>query len=227
MPAAALNPPTIISHLGAADRRALLDDLNYLNMGEIKSFCKKHSIPYSIWIETKEGVRKTPAEDRKGIVLDRVRHYLMTGKVAKPTRFPANVVRFEKLAPTLEATNRLYYGQYDKKNRTLMALLEKLTDSEFKDGAIARILMNEFWRKGVAPTYREYAATWLKAKENHKRPNPEWAFLSDRAARKDTRDWTALRTKKAKHVVRILAGITPPTTLRPRRTTSARASTRK
>ncbi|RFA30022.1 hypothetical protein CAI21_07335 [Alkalilimnicola ehrlichii] len=78
----------------------------------------------------------------------------------------------------------------------MIALLKQLTSGAFKDGAIARILLNEFWSNGVAPTYREYAAAWLRAKEAHTRPNPEWAFLSDKADLKDTKDWKQLRTKK-------------------------------
>jgi hypothetical protein len=100
--------------------------------------------------------------------------------------------------------DRILYGQYDKKNVAICDLLKKLTNDDFKDGATARILLNEFWRKGVAPTYREFANAWQHAKENHTKPNPEWAFLSDRADRKDTQDWKQLRTKKAKHVLQVL-----------------------
>ena len=179
-------------------------------MGEIKTFCKKHSIPYAIWMETGEGTqRKTSEDDRKGVILKRIRHFLKTGKVAKPTVFSFDVVCLESLPRALKDTDRLFYGQYDKKNRTLIALLEKLTEGKFKDGAIARILMNDFWRKGTAPTYRDYAAAWLTASTDHTRPNPEWAFLSDRADRKNTNDWKQLRTKKAKQVLEVLNGIRP------------------
>jgi hypothetical protein len=36
---------SLISNLTENEQRELLDDLNYLNTAEIKSFCKKHSIP--------------------------------------------------------------------------------------------------------------------------------------------------------------------------------------
>jgi mRNA degradation ribonuclease J1/J2 len=49
-------PP--ISKLPKEKRRALLDDLNYLNTAEIKAFCTRHSIPYTIAIETQDGSRK-------------------------------------------------------------------------------------------------------------------------------------------------------------------------
>jgi hypothetical protein len=47
--------PSLISSLAKIQRQKLLEDLNYLNTGEIKDFCKRHSIPYSIWIETSGG----------------------------------------------------------------------------------------------------------------------------------------------------------------------------
>src|SRR5258706_1777499 len=78
----------LISKLSKPERQQLLRDLNYLNIAEIKSFCKQHSIPYKIAFETKDGTkRKTTDEDRKGVMLRRVRHFLQTGAVLKETRF--------------------------------------------------------------------------------------------------------------------------------------------
>jgi hypothetical protein len=197
--------PSPISSLDRSEQTKLLSDLNYLNMSEIKSFCKKHSIPYSIWIESGGGLRRKAGEDdRKGVVLARIRHYLQTGKVLPATCFPANVVCFDPLRKKLKPTDRLYYGHYDKQSRVMVGLLEKLTDGQFKNGAVARILAREFWSKGVAPTFREFAEAWLKAKVDHKRPNPEWAFLSDRSERKDTSKWKQVRRIKATHVLEVL-----------------------
>ena len=73
-----------IEELPKEKRRELLDNLNYLNTAEIKSFCKQHSIPYAITIETKDGRRRrTQDDDRKGVMLNRVRHFLQTGVVLK------------------------------------------------------------------------------------------------------------------------------------------------
>ena len=194
-----------ISHLSEREQLELLEDLNYLNMAEIKAFSHKHAIPYSIWIETKKGGRrKTREDDRKGVILNRIRHYLRTGTVMDATCFPASVVCFDDLPEKIKPTDRLFYGQYDKKSSAMLALLKELTDAKFKNGAIARILAREYWSKGIAPTFREYAREWLRANENHKRPNPEWAFLSDRTDRKDTSNWKQLRMMKAKHVLSIL-----------------------
>jgi hypothetical protein len=197
--------PSLISQLSKTGQRELLEGLNYLNMSEIKTFCGRHSIPYAIWIETTGGGRRKTAEhDRKGVILNRIRRYLRTGNVLGPTCFPASVVCFDNLPKNIKTTDRLFYGQYDKNSEAMIGLLKQLTGGQFKDGAIARILAKEFWSKGIAPTYREYARAWLKARENHQRPNPEWAFLSDRADHKETANWKQLRAKKAKQVLSIL-----------------------
>ena len=197
--------PPLISELSQSDEQTLLEALNYLNMGEIKAFCKRHGIPYSIWIESDDGVRrKTKEFDRKGVILGRIRHYLKTAMILDATCFPAGVVCFDDLPKTLRPTDRLFYGQYDKKSDTLVGLLADLTDGRFRNGALARILAREFWSKGIAPTFQEFAASWLEARENHKRPKPEWAFLSDRADGKDTANWKRERAIKAEWVVNIL-----------------------
>lgn len=198
--------PSLISHI--VDRQQLLDDLNYLNMDEIKSVCDRSGIPYRIWILTSDGRRRRTNElDRKGIILDRLRRYLVTGIVSDPTFFPAKVVSSEAAKVNIKATDRLRYGQYDKKSATMMALLQSLTDGQFKDGAIARILINEFWRNGKAPTYQQYAKKWLQVQTERSQPNPEWAFLSDLSAGKDVTDWKQQRVKKARRVLKVLKSL--------------------
>ena len=92
--------PSLLSDLSKTEQQQLLEDLNYLNTEEIKAFCNKHSIPYSIWIETEDGGRrKTQDDDRKGVILNRIRQFLMTGKVFDATCFPASVVCCDKLPP--------------------------------------------------------------------------------------------------------------------------------
>jgi hypothetical protein len=103
----------LISELSKPQQRQLLEDLNYLNMDEIKAFSNKHSIPYSIWIETKDGGRrKTKDVDRKGVILERIRHYLRSGEVLDATCFPVAVVCFDDPSVHVEPTDRLYYGHF-------------------------------------------------------------------------------------------------------------------
>ena len=192
------------------EQQQLLDDLNYLNISEIKSFCKRHSIPFRIAVETKDGRRRmTRDDDRKGVMLHRIRHFLQTGVILGETCFRASVICFDQFSGRITADDRLFYGQYDKTNRTMIDLLKSLTGGQFENGAIARILARDFWSTGKAPTFREYASAWTHASREHLRPNPEWAFLSDRASKVAVRDWKKLRRQKAAKVRKLLNQIPP------------------
>jgi len=194
-----------ISKLVSEERRALFEDLNYLNTAEIQSFCKRHAIPYTIVVETPDGRRKKTADnDRKGVMLERVRHYLETGTILPETCFPAAAVCFDPLPGKLTPDDRLFYGQYDKANPAMIALLKQLTDGRFENGAIARILARKFWTNGEAPTFRQFASAWLGEREEHTAPNAEWAFLSDRARGDTTPDWKKRRAAKAAAVLKLL-----------------------
>lgn len=72
---------------------------------------------------------------------------------------------------------------------------------------IARILAREFWSRGEAPTFAEYAAAWLQAVSEHSQPNPERAFLGDRARGTSGPDWKSLRAKRAARVLHKLKKI--------------------
>ena len=194
-----------ISKLSKSELSDFWDDLNYLNTAEIKSFCDWHSIPYRIAIEAGDGRRKkTRDDDRKGVMLHRLRHFLKTGVVLPETVFPASVVCFDPLPENPAPDDRLYYGQYDKANRAMIGLLQELTGGHFRNGAIARILARQFWSGGAAPTFREYAMAWLEETRSHTKPNPEWAFLSDRASGQAHGDWKKVRSAKAAKVMKLL-----------------------
>jgi hypothetical protein len=198
-------PKSPISILPENEQQELLADLNYLNTAEIKSFCKRYSIPSTIAVETQDGRRrKTNEDDRKGVILHRIRHFLKTGIVLEETCFPADVVRFEALPEKLSPSDRLFYGQYDKTSHAMITLLKRLTQGKFRNGAIARIVARNLWSRGQAPTFHEYASAWLQAVKAHSRPNPEWAFLSDRARGTAGPDWKKLREKKARKVMELL-----------------------
>jgi hypothetical protein len=194
-----------ISTLSSAKRRELLRDLNYLNATEIKTFCKRLSILYRIAVEAGDGTRrKTGEDDRKGVILNRIRHFLKTGAVPGETCFRQSVVCFDPLPQKLTPDDKLFYGQYDKANRAMIALLKNLTAGKFRNGTVARILARDFWTRGKAPTFKEYARAWLRASKEHTEPNLEWAFLSDRHHQKAQGDWKKLRAKKASKVISTL-----------------------
>ena len=206
--------PNLLAHLEAGERKRLLEDLNYLNLSEMRGFCRAHGIPTAIFVESADGQRtRTRDSDRKSVVLERVRSYLRTGKVPPPTCFPARVVSPDPPPQRMTARTRLYYGWYDKSHAPLIDRLRKLTDGAFRSGAIARILCREFWSKGEAPTLSEFANAWLEenarglgvAQGRH----PEAAWLTDRAKGTAGRDWKQVRARKAEGALKLLSTISP------------------
>ena len=203
--------PNFLSQLTASERTRLLEELNYMNLEEIRRFCGERGIPYRIVAEHTDGtVRATKDTDRKPIVLARVRRYLTTGKVGRPTRIAAQIVREEDPPARPGPHDRLYYRWYAKEFEGVMRLLRDLTDGRFRDGAVARVLAMEFWTRGEAPTFEEFARSWTKAKAKERRLlTAEYAYLTDLKYQRAGGEWKALRTAKAKSALKTLARVAP------------------
>ncbi len=203
---------SLVKHLGPAQQLALFDDLNYLNIAEFRGFCDRHGIPYTIHVQTTSGrQKKTRDTDRKAVVLDRIRHYLKTGAILPPTCFAASIVKLDCDPPEeFTASDRLYYGWYNKKNAALLAQLQQLTGGKFRDGAVARLLLRDLWTAGKAPTLRQFAKAWLNAEQQGLGEHPECAWLTDRARKTAGSNWKAKRKRIAQRTLKILEKIPPP-----------------
>src|SRR6476620_5670376 len=113
-----------LSQLTASERARLLEELNYMNLEEIRGFCSVRGIPYRIMAESAEGkVKATKDTDRKPIVLARVRRYLTTGQVGQASCIPVEIVREEKPPTRLGSRDRLYYRWYAKEHEGVIRLL--------------------------------------------------------------------------------------------------------
>ena len=201
----------LLSQLTKIEQARLLEELNYMNLEEIRGFCSERGIPYRIVAEYPNGkVKATKDTDRKPIVLARVRRYLTTGEVGQPTRIPAAIVREENPPARPGPRDRLYYRWYAKEHKGVMRLLRDLTADRFRDGAVARVLAMKFWTRGEAPTFEEFSRSWTRAKvEEHRLLTPEYAYLTDLKHQRAGGDWKALRKVKAKSALETLARIAP------------------
>ena len=199
-----------LSQLTAGERSKLLEELNYMNLEEIRGFCSRRGIPYRIVAETADGkVKATKDTDRKPIVLARVRRYLTTGHVGRPTRIPAQIVREESPPARPGPRDRLFYRWYAKEFEGVLRLLRELTAGQFKDGAVARVVAMDFWTRGEAPTFEKFARSWTKAKaEQHTLLTPEYAYLTDLKHQRACSEWKALRKAKARSALKTLERIT-------------------
>ena len=112
--------PNLLSQLTKDVQTRFLEELNYLNLGEIRGFCSDRGIPYKILAEYPNGKMKATKDiDRKPIVLARVRHYLATGKVGQPTCIPAEIVRHDNPPARPGPRDRLYYRWYSKERHAV------------------------------------------------------------------------------------------------------------
>jgi hypothetical protein len=200
----------LLDKLSESDRAELLANIYYLNIRELHDFCDANEIPYAIYFEGDDGrIRKSRDLDRKGIVIDRVLHFLRTGSIKSRTLFAKSVVRFDSKRSAPTATDRVFYGAYKDSDPKMLTLMKHLTGGKFEAGAISQEVLRACWTRGAAPTYREFARLWLKAREDHTKPNPEWAFLTDRAKGVAGADWKQLRIRKASAAIAMFRRIAP------------------
>lgn len=201
-----MKPP--IDALTSDERERLLTDIYYLNMAELRGFCDARRIPYAIAVEHQDGrVTQTRDADRKGIVIDRVLHFLRTGRVKPATIFRRPVVAAKPLGRAPIESDQILYRQYKNHDEATLRLMKHLTGGRFEFGAIAQETLRACWTRNEAPTYREFAKLWEKASADHSKPNPEWAFLTDLANGTAGKDWKKLRTQKAATVLSLLKKI--------------------
>src|SRR5262245_11605735 len=203
--------PNFLSRLTKGEQARLLEELNYMNLDEIRGFCVPRGIPYKIVAEHPNGKTKaTKDADRKPIVLARVRRYLATGEVGHASCIPVEIVRKNKPPARPGPNDRLYYRWYAREHEGVIRLLRDLTAGRFRDGAVARVVAMAFWTRGQAPTFDEFARSWTKAKtEEHRLLTPEYAYLTDIKHGRADDNWRALRMAKAKSALKTLARIAP------------------
>jgi hypothetical protein len=194
--------------LSAIERNQVKADIFYLNMLELRSFCDTHAIPYMIHIEGSDGrIVQTQDPDRKGVIVDRILHFLTTGQIKAKTIFRKSVIAMQKLDHPPTASDKVLYRSYKNHDPEILSLMKRLTAGKFEFGAVAQEVLRACWSGNLAPTYREFAKMWQSAKAQHSGPNPEWAFLRDRVRGAADRNWKVLRSQKAAAVIAILTQI--------------------
>jgi hypothetical protein len=89
--------------------------------------------------------------------------------------------------------------------------LKDLTGGRFENGALARVLIMEYWTSGRAPTFAEFADAWLAARQQPRQLlTDDYAYLSDRQRGQAGPDWKSVRNQKAARALATLDRITGP-----------------
>ena len=178
--------------------------MNYLNISEIRSVCDEFGIPYKILYRKGGRLLKASTFDRKDVLLERIRSFVGNGEIPEPTVLEERIVDLGPIPNKPKETDLIKFGQFKHGHKGIESLLEKLSEGKFKDGAIARDVLRDFWTEGEAPTYTQFLKAWFKAVKEHTKPKAEWAYLTDLGNGMDMEEWKKYRTEKARRVIAAL-----------------------
>ncbi len=129
--------------------KEILEDMNYMNLAEIRSLSDVLGIPYKILYKKGNRFCKTSTFDRKDVLLERIRSYATTGKLPDPTVLAEKIVDLGPIPAKPKETDLIKFGQFKHGHKGIEGLLEKISDGAFKDGAIARDVLRDAGRSGA------------------------------------------------------------------------------
>lgn len=156
----------MLTNLSKKQQEEFFSALYYMNMAEIKEFCNKHKIP---------------ATDKKGPIIERIKHYLLTGEILSPPILPAIAKAKKDRDYPLKPNALILKGAYINDLQTRQ-FFQKLIGSHFHFTAFGQDWILERWYAGKPPTYAEFAKFWEKefSKRKNSKANPrqEWAYLN-------------------------------------------------
>lgn len=184
------------------DLKALHDALHYMNMKELKVVCADLKLPHI---------------GMKAAIIDRIMHYIKTGKILTEPVIP-DVSRAQKnQVVLLKPESLILHGSY-KNDLATRLFFKRLIGEHFHFTAVGHDWIRERWLQSNPPTYQEFADFWEEAESLNKVcPKQEWAYLSfiQRFVEKNPRAprvqitvaWKIEREKKVKEAKKILKDI--------------------
>lgn len=146
--------------------KELFDAFYYLNMSELKKICHNFGLPDS---------------PPKGQMIERIKHFLSTGKILKPKEMPEISKALKNHKYKLSPDALMLKGAY-KNDAQTRTFFKKLIGNHFHFTAFGIDWLNEQWMKGKPPTYQEFATMWQQEIEKRKKKKPEpkkeWALIN-------------------------------------------------
>ena len=182
--------------------KELFDSLHYMNMKELRTFCKAHNIPYV---------------EKKAALIEKIMHFVKTGIILSIKEFPANIFAKKGTLYPLEPNTKILNGSFknDLKTRNFF---KTLIGNHFHYTAFGIDWIEERWFARNPPTYQEFATMWQREYERRKKtkaqPKKEWALLNfmqryqeqfPNASKQEVmREWKKEREKQVKHAQELL-----------------------
>jgi hypothetical protein len=188
-------------NLNKKQQNFIQEKIYYLNLVELKTICDILKIPIYIFEEQNNEIIETRIKDVKINIIKNILRRLHRKKI-KRTIIPQKVIN-RKPIRNLTQNSKIYYGQFKSTDNNILKLMKKLTNNEYKNGAIAFIILRNLWSNGILIDYKKFANLWLKENEKHKKPNIEWAYLTDLNKGRNLHNWKKYRTKIASRLMKI------------------------
>jgi len=152
--------------LSKQEQSDLFEALYFMKMAELKKVCEQLGLPVT-------GV--------KGERIDRIKHFIMTGKILEEQKMPEiSKAKSGKEYP-LKPDALVLFGAY-KNDAQTRAFFKKLIGNHFHFTAFGIDWLKMRWMQGKPPTYQEFAAMWQAEVDRRKikKPDPkkEWALIT-------------------------------------------------
>lgn len=147
-------------------RAELKENLSYLHVDELKAQLQELGLSV-------KGFNKNE-------LIERLMHYVATGKELAHREIPAVSKAARHEMPTLDAKSSMLYGSY-KNDRATREFFKQLIGKHFHFTAQGIDWLRERWLEGKPPTYAEFAQEWQaeyeRNKEQKRPPKQEWAYI--------------------------------------------------
>ena len=181
------------------EKENIYDDFYYLNMRELRGFCKKAALDF---------------QGTKSELIAKLIYFIKTGKKMPNASIPAvSKAQHGKEYP-LSPEALMVYGSY-KNDACTRAFFKQLIGRHFHFTAFGIDWLKMRWLESSPPSYREFATMWSseyeKRRNEKKQPKKEWAYLSfvqtflvhnPQASKKEILErWHDVRAQKAKRVM--------------------------
>lgn len=157
---------TLLSKLTKKKKDVLFEALYYMNMQEIKDLCKIYDLP---------------CQDKKGIIIDRIKHFMQTGEVLPKKKVPPISFAKKDVTYPLKPNTLILKGAY-RNNLKTRKFFQTLIGELFHFTAFGQDWILDRWQRGKPPTYIEFAKYWqqqyVHRKKSVAKPKQEWAYLS-------------------------------------------------
>jgi len=123
---------------------------------------------------------KLPNQGNKGDLVERIVHFLKTGRVKEMPSIPTISRARPGFVYALAPEEKMLHGAYKNDART-RAFFKQLIGEHFHFTAHGIDWLRERWLAGAPPTYAEFARMWQEVYEKGKTEKPvpkdEWAYI--------------------------------------------------